>query len=299
MILEQGQQPLPLIAVRNAGRGTEVFVYDDDKDYLFAATTTLLERLGLTVLDARIFTNRSGRTFDSYIVIEANGDPISARGREGEIRRTLTRGLKTPAKSAYPASRVPRRQIRAFDVAPSVAFSRDPKAERTIMEVTSADRPGLLSRVGWALVACGVQVLNAKISTLGERAEDIFFLVDRSGGPLTDEAYRAVEAHILRALEPAKPRQLQSATIVPVTDSPRPEDDRSACDAAFGSFPTLLRPFSCPGPRIRGNASGREREGHHSAPGHRREKGHLVAIRQDLVGFDIVVVDGDEHAFFE
>jgi [protein-PII] uridylyltransferase len=205
-VLEHGEGELPLVAVRTAGRGTEVFIYDVDKEYLFAATTTSLERLGLTVLDARIFTDSNGKTFDSYIVLEANGDPIVGEARASEIRRTLTRRLAEPAKAAYPQHRLPRRQLRNFPIATRITFEHDEKHGRTIMDVVSADRPGLLSRIGWALVGCNATVHNAKIATLGERAEDIFFVADRDGGPLGDAQSEAIRANIMRALEPARKR---------------------------------------------------------------------------------------------
>lgn len=214
-VVEHGDGALPLVAVRTAGRGTEVFIFEQDQDYLFAATTTILERLGLTVMDARIFTDGNGRTFDSYIVLEANGDPIDTTTRENEIRRTLTRRLAEPQKAAYPLSRVPRRQLKAFSIPTRVTFERDEKYQRTVMEVATADRPGLLSRVGWALVGSGATVQNAKIATLGERAEDIFFVTASGGGPLTKDECESLNANIVRALKPAKKRGHSESTSGP------------------------------------------------------------------------------------
>ena len=56
------------------------------------------------------------------------------------------------------------------------------------MEVTTADRPGLMVRLGSVLSRYAVSIQGAKIQTLGERVEDTFFLADETGGQLTDEA---------------------------------------------------------------------------------------------------------------
>ncbi len=205
-VIRHGDKPLPLVGVRTAGRGTEVFIYEDDKSHLFAATTAILERLGLTVMDARIFTGSNARTFDSYIVLEANGDRIEDGAREQEIRRTLRRRLADPEKAVHPVNRLPRRQLKSFPVKPRVNFERDEKFDRSIMEVTSADRPGLLSRIGWALVGSSAVVHNAKIATFGERAEDVFFVTGPSGGTLNDAECERIRADIVRALEPARKR---------------------------------------------------------------------------------------------
>ena len=205
-VIKHGAQPLPLISVRTASRGTEIFVYDDDKSHLFAATTASLERLGLTVMDARIFTDSNARTFDSYIVLEASGDRIEGATREIEIQRTLSRRLADPEKAVYPSNRLPRRQLQSFPVKPRVVFETDEKFNRSIMEVTAADRPGLLSRIGWALVGSGAVVHNAKIATFGERAEDVFFLTGPSTGALNDTECERIRADITRALGPARKR---------------------------------------------------------------------------------------------
>jgi len=55
------------------------------------------------------------------------------------------------------------------------------------MEVRAQDRPGLLSLVADSLLQCKAVTLAANISTYGERAEDIFFIVNRDRQPVSDE----------------------------------------------------------------------------------------------------------------
>lgn len=51
------------------------------------------------------------------------------------------------------------------------------------MEVITPDRPGLLARIGQVLLEHRVRLTNAKIATLGERVEDVFFITDEHGEP--------------------------------------------------------------------------------------------------------------------
>ena len=66
-------------------------------------------------------------------------------------------------------------------------FIEDAANARTVLEVVTADRPGLLARIGWSLADQGVRLQNAKISTFGERAEDVFFVTDANNRPLPQE----------------------------------------------------------------------------------------------------------------
>jgi [protein-PII] uridylyltransferase len=54
--------------------------------------------------------------------------------------------------------------------------------------VITPDRPGLLARIGQVLLEHRVRLTNAKIATLGERVEDVFFITDEHGEPLSDAA---------------------------------------------------------------------------------------------------------------
>ena len=44
------------------------------------------------------------------------------------------------------------------------------------MEISSPDRPGLLAQIGQILDRSDIAIQAAKIQTLGERVEDVFFL---------------------------------------------------------------------------------------------------------------------------
>ena len=78
------------------------------------------------------------------------------------------------------------RQLKHFDVRTQVNLSNDLVHQRTVVEVITLDRPGLLARVGRIFMEHGVNLQNARIATLGERAEDVFFLTDAAQQPLSD-----------------------------------------------------------------------------------------------------------------
>ena len=77
-------------------------------------------------------------------------------------------------------------------------FHEDPQNRYSILELIATDRPGLLSKVGQAFETCKIKLCNARISTIGSRAEDIFYITDPTDQPLsTDAAKRQLTAAIL------------------------------------------------------------------------------------------------------
>ena len=203
-ILKKGYDERPVVMARadpNRG-GTEIFIYTLDQDNLFALITSILDQLGLTILDARILTGHNGYALDSFTVLEDSGAPISERARIKEIIARLHHALSQPAATPILPSRHISRIQRAFQMPTLVSFREDEANSRTVVELVSWDRPGLLCRVGQAFMECGVQLHNAKIATLGAQVEDVFFVTDRENRPLNDpRKYAALRAALVEQLD--------------------------------------------------------------------------------------------------
>ncbi|MDZ7736444.1 MAG: hypothetical protein U5P41_10335 [Gammaproteobacteria bacterium] len=177
--------PVVLVRPETERGGTEVFIYMPDRDYIFATTTWVMEQLNLDIHDARIITSSNGFVLDTYIVLEQTGEMIDGRKRGDEISDALRRALLNIDKlPPIKTNRMAERKLRPFSIPTRVEFTTDESNNRTILQVSAADRPGLLSRVGVALRFCGARLQGAKIATYGERAEDIFFITD----PDTEQA---------------------------------------------------------------------------------------------------------------
>jgi [protein-PII] uridylyltransferase len=193
----------PLVAIRQlAERGaTAVLTYTPNRVHSFARTTAVLDQMGLNVVDARLITSANGFSLETYVVLEENGATIADLARIGEIERGLWLNLKQSENSPLTVTRRAPRQVRMFSTPTQVNFSLDSRNNRTILELVAADRPGLLSEVGKVFKAERVAIKGAKIMTVGERAEDVFYISDMDGQVLQDEACRRVQDSLTRALD--------------------------------------------------------------------------------------------------
>ena len=73
------------------------------------------------------------------------------------------------------------------------------------MEVSTIDMPGLLSVIANVIAEKNIDITHAKISTLGEKIDDIFYLTTPQGAAITDQAALDVLADdLVRALEARK-----------------------------------------------------------------------------------------------
>ena len=191
----------PLVRVAAVGdQGTTAFIYTRDRDYLFGLTTGVLAQAGLSIMDARINTTGDGFTVDSYMIAEADGSVIDDARRRAEIEQALTEAVSRPDPGRLRVTQKPSRRVRAFKVPTQVYFRND--GARSVMELVTSDRPGLLSLVGEVFRKRGILVENAKIGTIGERAEDVFFITDTAHQPIDDPAlFHQLRQTLTRALD--------------------------------------------------------------------------------------------------
>lgn len=183
--------------------GTVVFIYAPRDRFPFADATAVLDESGLSILDARITRDPSGHSLDTYVVLEDTGAAMDDPDRLEEIRHALLAALAEESGRHGQDRRVHRRtprQVRMFSTPTRVVFQQDPHDARTAVEITAADRPGLLSELGRVFRHHHLRVQMAKITTVGERAEDVFFLSDESERALGDERREALERDIVAAL---------------------------------------------------------------------------------------------------
>jgi len=168
--------------------GTEILILAPAVAGQFSRITAVLDQLGLNVVDAGISTTQDNKALDTFHVLEESGSPITGDLRLEEIKSTLLNEINTEHRSTWHVSRRTPRQYKHFPIKTHLDFKLDSLDQRTVMELITADRPGLLSLIGQAFADCNVSLLNAKIATLGSRAEDVFYITDQHNKPLTDDA---------------------------------------------------------------------------------------------------------------
>ncbi len=181
------KQDLPLVLLRSRTQNdsTELFVYTKNEEQIFAICTASLDQLGLTILDARIMTTLDQYTLNSFQVIERLGDIIPDNYRKQHICITLRQNLL--AKKTLKPINIHRqsRQAQHFPIKSTVSFHNDPLQKYTVIEFISTDSAGLLSRISEIFISLDIQLHNARITTIGSRAEDIFYTTNKHGNLLS------------------------------------------------------------------------------------------------------------------
>jgi len=183
----------PLVSLRySASRGcTEILIYTPDNEALFALITAVLEQLQLSVYSATINTTAAGYALDTFHVLDTNNLPIEDPERIDQIRYTLTHELGVPRDIPALGAQRAARQLRYFTVSTVINFASH-ESGLTEIRITAADRPGVLSSIARILLSANYSVHAARITTLGERIDDVFLISKANNLPLDDTEQKSI-----------------------------------------------------------------------------------------------------------
>ncbi|MDQ7075638.1 MAG: [protein-PII] uridylyltransferase [Gammaproteobacteria bacterium] len=164
---------------------TEFFIYTHDSGNLFAQVTSVMDNLNLNIVNARIITADNGMTLDTFLLLEENGEAITETSRIEQIHRNLENSISNNTL-ATPMRHSQSRKLKEFNVPLRISYSNDLEHRFTSVSISASDQSGLLSKIGRSFADCQLQVHNARISTIGERVDDTFFITNQHNQPVTD-----------------------------------------------------------------------------------------------------------------
>jgi [protein-PII] uridylyltransferase len=179
--------------------GTELFIYGADRPALFAQVASVLDSRNLSIHDANITITDDNYVCDSIIILDSDGSRIDSEQRLSNIEKAIQKQLSAPGKDHLNQRKISRR-MKQLKVPTKVRFYNR-QDDVTLVELEALDAPGILAKIGHAFVDCKVTLKLAKITTIGERAEDIFIVKNVEGNALTPEQQVALKKQILLKLD--------------------------------------------------------------------------------------------------
>lgn len=179
--------------------GAELIVYGKDRAMMFAQIASVLDSRNCSIHDAQIMRTQDGFIFDSFTIFEHNGDRIVSESRLDSLREAVETQLNKPGEEHINRRKMSRR-MKQLDVKTKVRFYPS-QTNATMVELEALDAPGLLANISEQFIALNFKLHQAKISTIGERAEDLFIVSNEYDLPLTQAEQVQLKQRLSEALD--------------------------------------------------------------------------------------------------
>ena len=187
------------ISENTSKAGAELIVYGKDRAKMFAQIASVLDSRNCSIRDAQIMRTHDGYLFDSLIIQENNGDRITSISRLESLRQAVEEQLNKPGEQ-HNNKRKMSRQMKQLDVPTKVRFYPS-QTNVTLVELEALDTPGLLANITEQFIALKCKLHQAKVSTIGERAEDLFIISNEEDQPLTQSEQIKLKQLLSEALD--------------------------------------------------------------------------------------------------
>lgn len=190
ILLADDDPEKPLVCIKtfvhyDRERATVVAIRTKKSDLLFYSAATAVGNMGLNIQDARLYETDKYSLLTLYILDE-NANPFNSNlQRIDRLESMLYKELDTDHTSSGVMKARTTRRLKQFPVKTETRLLCD--EDQTVLEVITADRPGLLAAIAEKLIAHEVVLKNAKITTLGERVEDLFVIENKDGNPVEND----------------------------------------------------------------------------------------------------------------
>jgi [protein-PII] uridylyltransferase len=179
-------------AVDYSGAGaTELVIVWKDRPGLFATIAGTLSANGINILNASISTSVDGVALDTFYV-NYRGKSLSGDPKKERVVSDLAavlRGDVTVEQLMADRRISPYMRDKVSKYRPTkVAFDNSVSSRYTVVDIFTYDRIGLLYDITRTLASKGLNIALSKISTKADQVADVFYLVDKEGGKILDEA---------------------------------------------------------------------------------------------------------------
>ncbi|MEO5803490.1 MAG: [protein-PII] uridylyltransferase [Verrucomicrobiota bacterium] len=211
--LSENEEALsPVVAWHNEpDRGyTTVHVCTWDRAGLFSKIAGSLTAAGLNILSAEIITRGDGIILDTFFVTDAETGLLAKR-EEREKFENLLNKILTGEEIDLAELIAQRNQASPYkffegERMPTVIyFDNETSETRTILQVETEDRVGLLYAISQVLNDLDLDIYVAKISTEKGAAIDSFYIAEEDGSKITmPERQRAIDKKLRSAIHRLK-----------------------------------------------------------------------------------------------
>lgn len=175
---------------------TSLLIFADDHPSAWLILTAAFAQAKLSVVDARLYTSNHQQ---ALIELKFLSPPHWPSDEQQQWLTSLLAALKQHQLPNSPSFHKLNHRQQQFTIKTQVTVSAQPPYSE--VSLISRDRPGLLYRCALVFHELGINLISARISTAGLRAEDVFRVSTLGGTQLDDQQAQQLVLSLERILD--------------------------------------------------------------------------------------------------
>lgn len=189
-------------------------VLTQDRPGLFALLCGVISASQGNIVSCRVRTLKDGIAVDTFWLQDRDGKAFADKARQKKMEKLLLQVLQDPDILEKEIRRMQQdygRSRSSMDVPTKVYFDQHASRDASVLEVSTADRIGLLYTIARVLAYHHVSIHAAHIVTYGPQAVDVFYIKDRYGMKIEHPArLQVMEEALLQALNSTPTKQAKA-----------------------------------------------------------------------------------------
>ncbi len=179
-------QPLIQTRVHESSNSIQLLVYSKDRDYILYDVVTVISSSEVDIVNAQILNTSDGYALQTFRLAPVNTNNVEMPQIADHIVHRLQERLSS-STSATMASLLTGTRNKFFSSPTKVKFKNMAEKNSTRLTIETMNRIGVLENIAKTFVDCKVKVLDARITSAGEKALDYFIIRTRDDNALSKE----------------------------------------------------------------------------------------------------------------
>jgi [protein-PII] uridylyltransferase len=192
-------KPLVQTRVHKSSNSIQLVIYMKDRDYIFYDVVTVLNRCNVDIVNAQILKTSDGNALQSFRLAPVNTDITEIAFLAQDIAEQLEQRLSNINDTKHAALNSSSK-YKYFTSPTVISFKDISDNQTTLMSIETINRSGVLQNIAKTFIDCNIRLLNARITTAGEKAIDHFTLTTREDSMLPEQQKKSLKQQLKEIL---------------------------------------------------------------------------------------------------
>ena len=191
--------PLIQTRVHESSNSIQLMIYMKDRDRIFYDVVTALSKSEVDIVNAQLLNTSDGYALQTFRLspVNVNNEERSLLAEQiiHRLEESLSNNTDTPQATLRGSSK-----HKYFSSPTLFSFKNINKDNATRLKIETIDRTGVLVNIAKAFIDCRIKILNARITTAGEKAINYFVISTAKGDALSNEQQNKLKQQLKELL---------------------------------------------------------------------------------------------------